>query len=637
MANANDVDIDVVGHDRTEAAFRSVERGLKRLGSSMGTATKTMAKAGAMVASFSSLLGPAAIGVTKVVTATAHAAATMAPLVSLLPSMAAGLILIKGTASIVGPAMAKAFTPVTALFGDEKNPGPLRRGIEAMATKGLPDLARGFAKVNMPAIGGAMKDVAGSMNGIVRGTGRWINSTEGMNIISNLTEATSTEFRLLGPHITAAAIALGRLTGRGSDGITFLFIGITKLVDKFTRWANSMTDNKISDALTAASNAAGGLGEKLRMVKDVFKWIAENPDKIKKMSDSLAGIGIALGLASGSWVAIVAGTVTLMSNHWDELKPKLEQVGKWGSDAFSKMAVDPSLVRMGAALEKVGRLIRGDFLAGWEKLKSAVAAFAPEASKAWAAIGPMIAGFFENEQVQKGLRVMAGLIAGISIAMLTLSAVTVAVAAGIIGALTGVVAWVIGTFVTVIQWAVGKALTAFGAFAGGIGGIVKHIPGMEGVGRALESAGRSATSAAAEMRSVSAAMNGIRSKTVTLTFNQVITRNFTGSPASPGPWAGGYGFGAVGAVVTRPTRAVIGEAGPEMVVPLNRMPGASALPGGNLGGSGAGGTTIVQNFYITQPLANQRDIATAVINSLAGQSAGGMSMAGLRQAIARAS
>ncbi len=50
--------------------------------------------------------------------------------------------------------------------------------------------------------------------------------------------------------------------------------------------------------------------------------------------------------------------------------------------------------------------------------------------------------------------------------------------------------------------------------------------------------------------------------------------------------------GATGGIVTRPTFALIGEAGPEAVVPLNRMPGALALPGGRGGGavpSGVGG------------------------------------------------
>lgn len=46
--------------------------------------------------------------------------------------------------------------------------------------------------------------------------------------------------------------------------------------------------------------------------------------------------------------------------------------------------------------------------------------------------------------------------------------------------------------------------------------------------------------------------------------------------------------GATGGIVNRPTMALIGEAGPEAVVPLNKTPGNGPLPAGGLGG----GTTI---------------------------------------------
>ena len=48
---------------------------------------------------------------------------------------------------------------------------------------------------------------------------------------------------------------------------------------------------------------------------------------------------------------------------------------------------------------------------------------------------------------------------------------------------------------------------------------------------------------------------------------------------------GATGVGATGGIVTRPTNALIGEAGPEMVIPLSSMPGASPLP--SMSGSGS--------------------------------------------------
>jgi len=46
-----------------------------------------------------------------------------------------------------------------------------------------------------------------------------------------------------------------------------------------------------------------------------------------------------------------------------------------------------------------------------------------------------------------------------------------------------------------------------------------------------------------------------------------------------------HAHGATGGIVTRPTNALIGEAGPEMVIPLSSMPGASPLPSGIGGGA----------------------------------------------------
>jgi len=52
---------------------------------------------------------------------------------------------------------------------------------------------------------------------------------------------------------------------------------------------------------------------------------------------------------------------------------------------------------------------------------------------------------------------------------------------------------------------------------------------------------------------------------------------------------GGF-FGAEGGIVTKPTLSIIGESGPEAVVPLNQAPGARPLGGGGGGGStGTGG------------------------------------------------
>ena len=64
--------------------------------------------------------------------------------------------------------------------------------------------------------------------------------------------------------------------------------------------------------------------------------------------------------------------------------------------------------------------------------------------------------------------------------------------------------------------------------------------------------------------------------------------------------------GATGGIVRRPTMALIGEAGPEAVVPLSSAPGASALPTGGVGG---GTVNLTVNM---PPGANGNDVVRAL-------------------------
>jgi hypothetical protein len=90
----------------------------------------------------------------------------------------------------------------------------------------------------------------------------------------------------------------------------------------------------------------------------------------------------------------------------------------------------------------------------------------------------------------------------------------------------------------------------------------------------------------------------------------------------------GIRFGATGGIVTRPTIAMIGEDGPEMVVPMNAgplsgAPGASPLPSmGNtgtgtplgMGGGGGGGVTI--NLTVQAGMIGQ-DVPRMAVEALA--------------------
>lgn len=71
--------------------------------------------------------------------------------------------------------------------------------------------------------------------------------------------------------------------------------------------------------------------------------------------------------------------------------------------------------------------------------------------------------------------------------------------------------------------------------------------------------------------------------------------------------------GATGGLVTRPTYALIGEAGPEMVIPLNSTPGSSPLS--SLGGNGTGNLTV--NVTVQGSVVQEQDLAISVRDQIA--------------------
>jgi hypothetical protein len=85
-----------------------------------------------------------------------------------------------------------------------------------------------------------------------------------------------------------------------------------------------------------------------------------------------------------------------------------------------------------------------------------------------------------------------------------------------------------------------------------------------------------------------------------------------GQRALPG---GSVVAGATGGIVTRPTMALIGEAGPEAVIPLDSLPGnfpLSSVPGG-LGG---GNVTIINQTFVVPPVVDKGAVGREVHEAL---------------------
>jgi hypothetical protein len=137
---------------------------------------------------------------------------------------------------------------------------------------------------------------------------------------------------------------------------------------------------------------------------------------------------------------------------------------------------------------------------------------------------------------------------------------------GIIGGMLSVWKTVIGILTPVANFIGGALTTAFnglktviGALLTPIGLVVQGLQAIFGAGGG-GTAGSNLSSGAA-----TALLHGVSPQ---------LNTSGTGYSASHP-----YG-GATGAIVTRPTRAIIGEKGPEALIPLSSAPGASAIGGG---------------------------------------------------------
>jgi hypothetical protein len=126
---------------------------------------------------------------------------------------------------------------------------------------------------------------------------------------------------------------------------------------------------------------------------------------------------------------------------------------------------------------------------------------------------------------------------------------------------------------SVFKFIVNAFLTVVGAL---INGAAKAFGWVPGLGGKL----KSAAAAFNDFKNrVNAALDGIHSVKeihLNVTATQSVAIPSINKPRVP--------HGATGGIVTRPTVALIGEAGPEAVVPLNRTAGSSPLPAG-VGGS----------------------------------------------------
>lgn len=480
---------------------------LKKLRGYAATAGKAVAGLAANTAKLLALTGPAVSGLLaagKAVAVFGSSLASLLPLAAFLPSLIGSLKLVTATAKLMGPGFAKAFEPIMANFRDAKGEASaFTKRLQAIAGIGLAPLTKEFNRLNIPAIQRGMEGIAYQLNGIVYHTLRWLNTTTGQSLIARITSGTAKAFEALSPHVLRLVYAFGALAEKAGDrAILALGDRIGKIMDKISAWAETHDLDDINKALSDLAGYGGKLQQVFGVIRDVGRWLAENEGKVKHFSDVVAGAAIALGIATGNIPAIIAGAVSLIINHWNELKPVFVGAISWVKDLFTAWKNDAGRIKIAESIMNALQALKAAFQNAVKDIGPKWAAFVAQLKSAWEKWAPLIQAWWDSA----GKYVFAAIGAALGIFITHLVEVATVAAA------------VVGKIADGFKWLVGALLTVFGVI---INGASKAFGWMPGIGPKLKVAAMEFNNF---RDSVNRALNGIDAiKTVRINASVYVT------------------------------------------------------------------------------------------------------------------
>jgi hypothetical protein len=274
------------------------------------------------------------------------------------------------------------------------------------------------------------------------------------------------------------------------------------------------------------------------------------------------------------------------------------------------------------AIDAISALIRGDFGAAWEGLKTMIGGVVDWIKTTILALPILLLGYAKDI----GMAIVNGIVSGVATLGETVWDKIKGVATYLLGAAAGwfeslneiggkVISWIVSG-VTGLGQDIWNKISGFVGFIGEkLAGVKESVVGFGS--QLFEWIGDGITSAAKGMAVIiinavnkvigflNTAAAGVN-KGIGLV-NALIPG---GDPVGEIPHIPTLAVpkGATGGIVTRPTLALIGEAGPEAVIPLNRTPGSSPL--------GMGGITInVQAGLVSTPDQIGQQIIEAIQNA----------------------
>lgn len=332
---------------------------------------------------------------------------------------------------------------------------------------------------------------------------------------------------------------------------------------------------RLSTALS--DTMAAGARPLLDVLNPIAGVLASMLDNLNELNPALAGV-VGSFLAVSVAVAAVAGPIALLVG--------TGMLAAMGAGFVAILAVLvpllPIILGIAAAVAALVLIFQTDFLGIGTFIKDAFSGLLDFLGEFW-------------ERLKKDPAEALGFLLG------SLLRFFVQLPGRLIGAVRGAMGNII-TFMAEGLMALGPAFEnglreMLPRLAQAVGSFFKGL--LEGVGMALPSA------ALAPLKATAGLLAGLLSK----------IPDFLRPPGFSGLLESLEGFAALqhGGVVKRPTFALLGEAGPEAVVPLNRAPALAAI------GAAGGGGGVVVNFYgPVYGLSDfQHEVTRAVRNALA--------------------
>jgi hypothetical protein len=552
MANARDVNIDIIGKDKTDRATRSAARNFdqlrrklkdtdndgKKLEKRMESIRKVMTNAGMAVvkavSAVTTIAGagiPAVIGLakgyvlaSKAAVAVGHAVATMAPAIAAIAPLAASagfaFLTLKGDFLSIS----ESISPITDAFTKAQN----KAG--DLAQKGIGPLARAFVRANFGVVKRDMNDIARTLNDSARFALRWAATAPAHRAISVITHSTAQAFKGLAPAITGVAISLGLMIGRIGNPVISRFSGLMQtILNKTNAWLDSITAAKVNAAINEMVHigqqmkiAYDNVKQGLKKVQEIAQWIIDHQGQLKQIATGIQLTALATSLATANWAGAVVAAFSLVVSNWSTVKATFNQAKGWWTGVWNSMANDPTVQRIVQVVRDTWNDVVNIFTAFWPILKQQWNEATREWKQAWHEWAPVV------RAAAPLIRVAIDIIV---VALLTVASACLQFAKAAAIA-TRAVAIAFKLAATILGLTISTMLQSLAWLMDGFGNLLGAIPGADRLAQPFHAAANAMRGAAStviqKVAEINAATDRIQSRDVSV--NVAVNYRVTGDP-----------------------------------------------------------------------------------------------------------